>query len=146
GKEEEINIAEYNGYQAFVTFLLCAAPRFDVGKCDRCGSYFWNRWGKANKRFCGRRCSVIGTATERQARRVARQRREKNVRISRAVDTLVRDEPATADWKTWVARRGRVTVSYLTRALNRGAQGKPDGLRLHKLQRTYLEKLNKGGR
>jgi len=139
-----INVGEFIGYQAFAAFLLCAAPRYDVGRCDRCGAFFWNRWGHANKRWCSRKCTIIGSASERQARRISKQRREKNARIKRAIAALIMEKPATVDWKEWVTSRARVTRSYLTRALHRGEQGKPDGLRLTKRQVEHLRRLSKG--
>jgi hypothetical protein len=144
-RRERIDTREYTGYQAFVTFLVCAAPRFDMGKCDRCHKFFWNRWGHANKRFCSRKCTVIGTATERQARKVAKLRQKKNKRINRALESFFWDKPATADWKKWVADRAGVTQSYLTRAINLGRRGEPDGVRLTKLQSKFLEEISMKG-
>jgi len=132
-----VNLAEFTGYQAFAAFLLCAAPRFDVGKCDRCTRFYWNKWGKANKRFCRRRCSQQQTATEGQRDRISRQRQEKNRRIKKAIREFIEGEPE-ADWKAWVSGRARVTRSYITRAVNRGLHRERDGLRLTK---SYLERL-----
>ncbi len=137
------NTQEYSGYQAFAAFLLCAAPRFAVGKCDRCHKFYWNRWGHRNKRFCGRKCEGLGTATERQARRTAKQRREKNSKIKKAVDAFFWDKPATQDWKAWVANHAGVTISYLTRSFNRGIQGKPGGLKLARRQQAHLSTLKR---
>jgi uncharacterized Zn finger protein (UPF0148 family) len=136
---EPIDVEEYTGYNAFVEFLLSAARSCRVGRCDRCGRFFWNRWGHLNKRFCGRKCSQLKTASEGQARKCAAQRREKNKRVRKALTEFVEEETAVTDWKTWVARRARVTRSYLTRALNRGLRGEPDGVKLTKRKIQYLE-------
>ncbi|MGC2283670.1 MAG: hypothetical protein WA542_00335 [Candidatus Acidiferrum sp.] len=128
------------GYQAFAAFLLCAAPCFEVGRCERCTRFFWKKRRKAKRRFCERRCSQRQTATEGQRQRVSRQRREKNRSISIAIREFIDRKPATADWKAWVAKRAGVTQKYVTRTVNRGLRGEPDGLRLQKLQRSYLER------
>jgi len=141
--ERRINLA-ISGYEAFAAFLLCAAPRFDVGKCDRCSCFYWNRWGKRNKRFCNRNkriCAKRQTAIEGQRDRTAKERREKNYRIKNAIREFIERKPAKANWKVWVAERARVTQKYVTRTVNRGLRGEQDGLRLQKLQRTYLERL-----
>lgn len=149
-RPQNIKHEEVTGYQAFVDFLLCAAPRFDVGRCVRCLRFYWNRWGHANKRFCTRQCSQIQIATDKQNERVAKERREKNVKIKQAIDALISvaslssplwDKLASRDWKSWVAERAGVTQSYVTRAINRGLRGEKDGLKLTKRKRTFLEKL-----
>ena len=143
-KRERINVFEYTGYEAFVTFLVCAAPGCPVGKCDRCQKFFWNRWGHLNKRFCSRKCAQYQTASEGQARKVARQRRERNRKIKEAVRNFI-SENLKGDWKRSVAKSAGVTLHYLTRALKRGLGGEPDGLKLPKWQLEYLHRSEKKG-
>jgi len=131
----EIRVA----YDTFAAFILTSGMVTRIGICDRCEKYYWNRWGHANKRFCGRKCSQLKTAAEGQAKKVAKQRQDKNRKIQKALGAFFWDKPAVADWKVWVAERARVTRTYLTRALNRGLREEPDGLKLTKLQVRYLE-------
>lgn len=109
-----------SGYAAFALFLLAAAPRFEVGRCERCRRFFWNRWGHANKRTCGRRCSQLRVATRNQRARVQREQREKNTRIWRALRSPERRRLPAAGWKRWVAAWAQVSQVYLSRALKRG--------------------------
>jgi hypothetical protein len=122
----------------FAVFLIAAAPRAEIGRCDRCGRFYWNRWGHTNKRFCARQCSQRQTAIEGQAKMASRQRQEKNRRIRATLKALIDTKPRTADWRAWVAERARVSKNYLTRALRRGDQGKAEGIRLSRRQRVWL--------
>lgn len=133
------SIPKQEAYEAFAALLICAGPRFRIGKCGCCGEFYWNRWGHANKRFCSRKCSQLQTAKEGQADRLATERREKNKRVRQAIRQLVDEKPATTAWKEWIASHAGVTKSYLTRTLNRGIEGKPEGLKLTTAQTQYLE-------
>lgn len=137
------NSDEALAHDIFALFLVAAAPRAEVGICERCRGFYWNRWGHANKRFCSRKCSQLQTAKEGQAQKLRDERKEKNTRIEKAIkdffENLIWDKPDPPDWKRWVASRARVTVSYLTRAFNRGLRGEPDGLKLTKAQIQNLE-------
>jgi hypothetical protein len=133
-------------YDTFAAFVLTSGMVTRIGLCDRCGDYYWNRWGHANKRFCGRECSQRKTATEGQARKISRQRREKNKKILQAVRKFIDEKPVNADWKNWVASRAGVTGRYLTRTYNRGLRGEPDGLKLTKRQHQYFGIENEGSK
>lgn len=124
-------------YKTFAVFVVILGTSVRLGICDRCGKYFWGR--RINKRFCGRKCSQLQTATEGQARKIAKQRQEKNRKIRKALRAFLDSKSGVRDWKAWVASRAGVTRNYLTHALNRGAKGEPDGLKLTKLQARYLE-------
>ena len=139
GRLEEIDTAEHTGYDAFVTFLVCAAPRFDIGKCACCERFFWNRWGHLNKRFCSRKCAQLKTASAGQARQLRAERREKNRRILRSIRKFIESKPGATDWRRWVATDAGVTLNYVTHTLNRGERGEPDSLKLTVRQRASLE-------
>lgn len=125
-------------FDTFAAFVLTSGE-VRIGICDRCKKLYWTDRRPLNKRFCGRKCSQLQTAKEGQAKRLAGQRRDKNKRIRQTLTAFVEEKPAIRDWKAWVSSRSRVTLSYLTRALNKGLRGQPDGLKLTKAQIQYLK-------
>lgn len=109
--------------------------------CGRCGKFYWNRWGHANKVFCGRRCAAIKTAVEAQRERIAKEHRDKTARITQAIEAFMKDKPRATEWKEWVAKRAGVTKNYLTHRLNLGSRSEPDGLKLTKSQQCFFDRL-----
>jgi hypothetical protein len=98
--------------------------RNDIASCDRCGSWFLNRSGHRNKRFCKRRCAVASAVIHAQRKRRQREREHKlkEARIATG-DCCI----PSANWKEWVSRRTGLGVGFLTRAVNRGELKPPSG-------------------
>ncbi len=144
---DKANSDEPLAYDLFAMFVVAAAPRAEVGICDRekCRQFYWNRWGHTNKRFCGRKCAQLQTATEGQAKRVRRQWQEKDKRIRRSIREFVNTKPQTSDWRQWVASKAQVSLSYLTRSMRRGNEGS-NGVKPSPPQRKYLRKFESGPR
>lgn len=139
--EKRANTDKSFAYDLFTVFLIAAAPLTEIGRCDRCNEFFWNRWGHLNKRFCGRKCAQLQTASEAQSERLAEERRDKNKEIKKAIRAFIRKKPTTPDWKRWVAERAGATRYYVTSALNRGQRGETDALVLTKKQRDFFARL-----
>jgi hypothetical protein len=135
---------EWLAYHLFGMFMVTAAPRAEIRICERCGGFYWNRWGHTNKRFCGRKCSQLQTAIEGQGKRLRAEHMEKNRRIRQSVKSFISRNIQSSEWRRWVAKDAGVSLNYLTRAVRRGAQGKPDGVKLFKWQMQYLRKFDKG--
>jgi hypothetical protein len=130
GTMEKVTVAEYLGYHHFAVFLLAAAPRLVIGECRNCGRFFWNRQGRLNKLTCSRACSLRSSSAERSRRSHAEIVRAKNARVQKALEAYSRLRRRPAGWKAWVCRRARVSQTFLTRTVNRGQVGKPDGVKL----------------
>jgi hypothetical protein len=139
---EGANTNKALAYEIFALFIVAAAPRAEVGICERCKQFYWNRWGHTNKRFCSRRCAQRQTAIEGQRKRLSREWGEKNKRIRSAILEFVDRKPTCQDWRAWVCRRAGVSKGFLTRTLRRGERGEPEGLVLRKRQRQFLQKGN----
>jgi hypothetical protein len=89
-----------------------------LGKCVRCGRYFYGRSGQKccpRPRRCGSYLAAIRAtkANWRQARKTL---------IDMAQQEVARweTEGVRTPWKTWVARRVKKTEKWITRAINRG--------------------------
>lgn len=136
-------VGGHDALDFFAAFILLVAKAEKLGVCDGCGKLYWNRRGRADRRFCQRKCAQLQTAKEGYARQLARERRKKNKKIRQAINAFIDEKPAGVGWKVWVAKRARVTQSYLTRAINRGFHSEPDGVKLTKAQIKYLE--SRGG-
>src|SRR5262249_8297304 len=61
-------LEEFCAFEAHWAFIdvLRNPLRNDIASCDRCGSWFLNRSGHRNKRFCKRRCAVLSAVTRSQ--------------------------------------------------------------------------------
>jgi hypothetical protein len=99
--------------------LLCSPLGKDIRRCPRCLLYFLNKSGHRKKVYCKRRCAT-NTSAETTTR--ARREREREERLARANRTLKAWilNPHGQDWKPWVAKRTRLTIKWLTRAVNKG--------------------------
>jgi hypothetical protein len=128
----------------FAVFVLTCADVTRIGICDRCGNLYSTGRRKLNKRFCSRTCARRQSVKERQAEVLAEERRAKNTRIMQGITKIMERKPVMPNWKAWVVGQSGVTRSYLTRTLNRGLRGEPDGLKLTKRQREYLKLEAKG--
>jgi hypothetical protein len=137
---QKANTDEDLAYDLFAVFLVAAAPRAEVGVCERekCRKYYWNRWGHLNKRFCSRECSRRETASEGQTEKTREKRREKIARLKRAIRECISENPSERDRRRWVAERAGVSLNFLTRAIRADQQAKPGGLTLTKAQRKFL--------
>lgn len=135
--ETRVDAEKWVACETFAVFIIISGAADRIGVCKHCDDLFWNKWGHKNKRFCERKCSQIQTAAEGHARKVRDERRKKNTRIKKALEDIALKPPEEGR-KEWVAQRAGVTKTYLTQAINRGRQGKPDGLRLPKRQSKWL--------
>lgn len=90
-----------------------------LGRCARCRRYFLNTSGHRNKVFCLPACARDTAA--RRATKLARvaEHEAKLRRVLSAVAAL-QDKPREKDVKEWVAKRARVSLWWITRAIKRG--------------------------
>lgn len=89
-----------------------------LGKCLRCGRYFY---GRPRQKSCPRprRCGAFLAATRATKRRLEKERNEKLDVAKRAIaDWQIKR--SRIDWKIYVADRVGVTRKWITHAVNRG--------------------------
>lgn len=90
------------------------------GPCERCKQYYRKK-RKNQKRFCGRRCAHLASATNANRERLDRERRDKLMRARKQLEkwqTMKRTP--NVGWKHWIAgHEPDLTVSFLTRAVKR---------------------------
>jgi len=90
-----------------------------IGQCPQCRKYFFSIRGGA-KKYCSRSCATGFTARQAVKAKRAEDKREK---LKRALDALEKYEtltPKNKDWKSWVAKRAKVSKNWLTRTFERG--------------------------
>jgi hypothetical protein len=89
-----------------------------LGRCVRCGRYFYGRVGQ---KCCPRprRCGSTTAAIAVTKRRWKEARIEKLRRVRESCVEWMRQGP-NQDWKEWVANQVGVTVKWITRAVNAG--------------------------
>jgi hypothetical protein len=97
------------------------------GPCKRCGAYYLKKT-RAQKTFCSRNCSSSFTAisSTKNARAAERQRKLKTVRS--ALKHLPKFPRPGRDWKRWIAEKAKVSLHWLTRAINQGEIDVPKDL------------------
>lgn len=107
--------------QALAHFMdLIVNPQWHKlgGPCHRCGRFYVKKTSR-QKAYCSRRCGLATTAVAR-----TRKRREEEWALKlRLAQAAASDWPTarTGDsWKEWVSARTKITVKWLTRAVNRG--------------------------
>jgi len=89
-----------------------------LGKCQRCGRYFY---GHRGQKCCPRprRCGSYRAAIEATKRKWRDERQRKLDRAKTEGAEWMRKKPSL-DWKLWVADRIGVTPKWVTRAVNSG--------------------------
>jgi hypothetical protein len=117
GKDDPLVHAREEAIALFIRLVQHPdSPR--MGKCLRCGRYFF---GRPDQKCCPRprRCGSYLAAI--RARKASWHETRKGL-IARAQDAIRRWEldGVRTPWKPWVARRVRKTEKWVTRAINRG--------------------------
>lgn len=99
---------------------LIVNPRWHMlgGPCARCGKYYVKKTAR-QKAYCSRRCGSVATAAATTRKRREEAHAEKVREAQAAVDELTKIR-TRLPWKHWVSARTKVTVKWLTRAVNRG--------------------------
>jgi hypothetical protein len=125
---------------AFYHFMtLIANPQWELlgGPCHRCREYYLKNT-KRQKVYCSRTCGATETAIV--AVRTGRQR-EHAKKISLAQEQIgkwrkanLRLKRKRAGWKKWVADETKLTVKWLTRAVNKGELRAPAGISTSNIQ------------
>ena len=103
----------------------------NVGRCKRCGKFWWNRWGHSNKTYCSSKCASADTATRatRERRDTEHQQKLRLVEAAiRRFERLPAERRSKSNWKTWVQKEAgpHVSANFITRAINRGDLQPPD--------------------
>jgi hypothetical protein len=110
--------SKYAAICHFLGFIINPHCERLGGPCARCHKYFVKRRSSQDK-YCSRRCATSATAvSSTQARRKADH--DKKIAAAEARIAAFMQSGSAGDWKRWIARRGAISVSWLTRAVNRG--------------------------
>jgi hypothetical protein len=88
------------------------------GPCERCGKYYVKKTAR-QKVYCSRRCGSANTAMASTRRKREEQRADKMRRAQAAADNWAKVR-TRQPWKWWVSVQTKITVKWLTRAVNRG--------------------------
>ena len=125
--------AKAEALRLFITLLRSNIP---VGRCTlpRCQRYYLNVSNQRKKHCCS---NAHSAALILEARR-AKERTEKIRRTAAAIDKWPKTR-TSKDWKQWVARHARVTLNFITSALNKG-EVKPPQLRHGPTRRIARER------
>jgi len=117
GRDRPVKRARRDAITLFIR-LVQHPDSTRLGKCLRCESYFFGRPGQ---KCCPRprRCGSYRAAIEATKRRWRQEKAEKLER-ARAACTDWESLKRRTTWKSWVAKRARVTQKWLSRAVNRG--------------------------
>jgi hypothetical protein len=120
--------------EAVVLFFQFITGPFqkDIGRCQRCRKFFWNRSGHEEKVYCDSRCASAVTATVRTRERRAQERLDKLRAVQAAIEKLNQLSPdrryrLQKTWTSWVAKEAglEVTANFITRAINEGELKRP---------------------
>jgi len=116
GKDKPVLRARDQAIALFADLLRTRAVN-RLGKCLRCGRYFFGRPGQ---KCCPRpsRCGSSLAAMEATKSRWKNERQDKLARAQAACGEWARRK-SKGEWKLWVARRVDVTSNFLTRAVNK---------------------------
>jgi hypothetical protein len=90
-----------------------------LGRCERCQRYFLNTSGHRNKKYCRPECAR-DVAARRATKRARRAEHEAKLQRLRRAAAAFHEKPPNRDAKEWLAKRAKVSVWFITRALNRG--------------------------
>jgi hypothetical protein len=88
------------------------------GPCERCDNYYVKKTSR-QKTYCSRRCGSVLTALATTRKRRAEERAHKVRRAQAAADQWP-TAPTRRPWKEWVWVRTKITIKWLTRAVNKG--------------------------
>lgn len=88
------------------------------GPCQRCGKYYVKKTSRQMK-YCSRRCGFGKTAIETTRKRRQEERARKLRQAQEAANAWVTFRTRLR-WKEWVSNQTKITVKWLTRAVNRG--------------------------
>ncbi len=116
-KDRPISRARHDALTLFIR--IAQHPTHNrIGKCVRCGRYFW---GRPRQKCCPRprRCGSYLAAIEATKQRLNRERNEKLDRARQAIKEWGARKPQ-ADWKPWVAGEAQISHNWLTRAIKSG--------------------------
>lgn len=108
-------------HQALAHFMdLIVNPQWHKlgGPCERCGKYYVKKTAR-QKAYCSRRCGSVNTAMASTRRKREEQRADKMRRAQAAADNWAKVR-TRQPWKRWVSMQTKITVKWLTRAVNRG--------------------------
>jgi hypothetical protein len=95
------------------------------GPCDRCGRYYIKK-RLDQKRYCGRRCAHLASATKATINRLRKERADRLRRANKAAQEWSGTR-TKLDWKHWVSRdQPDITPKFLTRAVNKGKLCPPE--------------------
>ena len=88
------------------------------GPCQRCEKYYIKKTSR-QKTYCSRRCGAMRTAIENTRRR---RQEERVCKLRQAKESATRWATIRTPhpWKEWVSLQTKITVKWLTRAVNRG--------------------------
>ena len=122
GKDKPLARARRDAMILFVR-LFQDSNHVRMGKCVRCGRYFFGRPGQ---KCCPRprRCSSYLAAIESTKRRWKNDREAKLQEARAACDEWERRK-SPINWKLWVADEVDVSVKWITRAVNAGELNEP---------------------
>lgn len=104
------------------------------GPCHRCGKYYIKKTSR-QKMYCSRRCGSMTTALDRTRKR-RHEEHEKKLRKAQQAAERWTSGPRRRSWKEWVSGQTRITVKWLTRAVNAGSLKAPRGRRSRDLKIT----------
>jgi hypothetical protein len=106
------------------------------GPCERCSGYYRKK-RNSQKRFCGRNCAHLASATKANQERLQRERKEKLARAGVQIEKwqALKRKPDVG-WKQWVAAAiPELTVCFLTRAVNTGDLKSPKNTGQKRIER-----------
>jgi hypothetical protein len=109
---------KYAAVCQFVQFITNPACERLGGPCARCRKYFVKRRASQNK-YCSRKCASSATAVSSTEARRKVDHANKIAQVEAQIAAFIQSG-SSGDWKRWIARRGAISVSWLTRAVNRG--------------------------
>jgi hypothetical protein len=110
--------------EAVQLFINLTRSRIAVGKCalPRCGRYFLNIGGQRRKECCKRQHTGAW---------IVERRRQKTYEdaLARATRSIKQWQRArrSRDWKSWVAKKAKVTKNFLTARVSKGDLKPPKG-------------------
>jgi hypothetical protein len=88
------------------------------GPCQRCDRFYVKKTSR-QKKYCSRRCGSRTTAVAATRKMREEERARKLRRAQEAANRWVKVHTRDS-WKDWVSTRTKLTVKWLTRAVNRG--------------------------
>ena len=112
--------AEHTADRLFA--ILVSSPRSaDVGRCRRvaCGRYFVGRPKKRQKQYCSDLCRTVESSKRSAKERRKKEKAEKLRRVKDAYTKWNAKPRRGNDSKRWIVNSARVSLTWLTRALNR---------------------------